>query len=227
MDYYDSTYSLEHYKIGEKYIFHRNTTNKNYWLPKNEEEEFIYNTYVAKYLNGLPSIVKESVGSRGVTEVQNVTLPGVTEVKAIGSVKGVTEDKGVKDKKPTKNVHINSDEEGELVNHIKINKEVGTVVGIYDGPEYKLLTVVFDDGKVLDYIIGTPVFFNQKKYETRKPKLPVNEPGIKRVPLSLQKQAEADGLFTDKKVGITEKKTDKKAGITEKKTDEKAGITED
>lgn len=193
MDDYDSNYPLAYYTVGEKYFFYRNTTNRNYWLPQNKVEQDIYNTYVLKYLNLFSISASEQI-TTGITEIIT-SSPGITEIVSVSNTKGVTEDKGQKASKSSNNTKIELDREGALVNFPGINKEIGVVIGTYNGPECKLLTVLFDDGKVVDYILGVPTLFSQKNYKVYSPKLKVDVPPLdkKHMPLSIQEMAKADG----------------------------------
>lgn len=149
------------------------------------------------------------------------------------NTKGVTEDKGSKNNSLAAKTQIETDKEGALINYIGINKEIGIVVGKYDSPTCQLLTVLFDDGKVLDYIVGRSSFFSQKNFAVRGPKLKVTVPPLKdkQVPLSLQKLENSDGKIDGTKSiskGISEVTSKQhKPSITEVTTKETAkGITE-
>lgn len=229
MDYYDSTYPLDYYKIGEKYIFYRDTTNRNYWVPQSDEEQHILDTYISKCLNEAKSDLNTSAkkNTQGVTEVKGSSTPGVTEAFGYVGKKGITEDKN----SITKKTSIALDEEGEIINYPGINKEIGIVIAKYDNPKYKLLTVVFDDGKVLDYAIGVSSFFNQKNYKVKGPKLKVVVPPLdkKQMPLCLQKMINSDELFTghDAEILGISKKSSMEKGITEiSKATANIGVTE-
>lgn len=235
MDYYDSNYPLDYYSIGKKYFFYRDTTNRNYWLPQNKVEQDIYNSYVAKHLTAFKSTSAErsKTDIKGVTEAKTVSSIGVTETSSSINTNGVTEDKGSKSSSLAAKAQIEADKEGALINYIGINKEIGIVVGKYDGTTCQLLTVLFDDGKVLDYIVGRPSCFSQKNFAVRGPKLKVTVPPLKdkQVPLSLQKLESSDGQVSGIKSiskgvsGVTSKQH--KPSITEVTTQETAkGITE-
>lgn len=135
MDYYDSTYPLDYYSIGEMYLFHRDTENRSYWQPQNPEGQRIYEQHIAKYMK----LFKTSKSKAAV------------------------------------------DAEGALINWPGLNREIGVVVGKYDNGQLKLLTVLFDDGKVSGYIVGKSVAFNQKNSPARSPKLKVTVPQLERL----------------------------------------------
>lgn len=135
MDYYDSTYPLDYYSIGQMYLFHRDTENRSYWQPQNPEGQRIYEQHIAKYMK----------------------LFKTSKSKAA------------------------TDAEGALINWPGINREIGIVVGKYDDGQIKLLTVLFDDGKVSGYIVGKSVAFNQKNYPACSPKLKVTIPQLERL----------------------------------------------
>lgn len=180
MDNYDSTYPLEYYSVGKKYLFYRDITNKNFWLPANNEEQRIYDTYVAKYLPELnvpaEKQTRKKADSVGVTEAQDNTSVGVTEVNS--GVKGVTEDQKQEANQGNTKLLTPKDGEGALVDFKNINKEIGIVVAKYDscqdagytGKDYQAITVLFDDGQVVDYILGQSSYFNQKNYAVQQPK---------------------------------------------------------
>ena len=135
MDYYDSTYPLDYYSIGQMYLFHRDTENRSYWQPQNAEGQRIYDQHIAKYMRSFKTSKSKAA----------------------------------------------TDAEGALINWPGINREIGVVVGKYDDGQIKLLTVLFDDGKVSGYIVGKSVAFNQKNYPARSPKLKVTVPQLERL----------------------------------------------
>lgn len=237
MDYFDSNYPLEYYSIGEKYLFYRDVTNRNFWLPSDGNEQKIYDTYVAKYLPEFktPSskqTVKTVKASRskpgdvGITEAKKAVLAGITET--VATEKGVTESKTAN--QAAAQPRIEADGEGALIYHKNINKEIGIVVAKYDssqdpeyiGKNYKAITVVFDDGRVVEYILGQKSYFNQKNCAVQYPK----RASTVDVDLRTEKGTPR-GLSLMEKTGITEADASPNKGVTESSSNrQRKGITE-
>lgn len=231
MDYFDSTYPLEYYSIGGKYLFYRDVTNRNFWLPSDSEGQKIYDTYVAKYLLEFktPSAKqtlkasKSKPNNAGITEARKAASPGITETAS--SEKGVTESKTVN--QVGTQPRIEADGEGALIYHENINKEIGIVVAKYDssqdpeytGKDYKAITVVFDDGRVVEYMLGQKSYFNQKNCAIQQPK------NVSTIDADLRTKIKAPRSFYLIR-GLTENTTQNRAGITENATQNRAGITE-
>ena len=165
MDFYDSNYPLGYYSIGERYMFYRHMDNANFWFPEGEEERAIYRESVAPYMEKFPEADERIVLEDGSLADP---LPEEKEQKARAEeYDGLTAFQRSQLGVVTPKTGM---VEGKVVSFRNLNKESGVVIGKSNATGVAMLTVLFDDGLVYEYVCGQPASLNQSDLPAKPPK---------------------------------------------------------